>query len=260
MIEGYTQGTFTHGEITRPVYRRGEGPGVIVMHEVPGIHPTVIRFANWVVDAGMTVVMPEFMGVTGKAVTTGYGVRSMLSACVRREFSLLASDASSPITDWLRALCRETHEECGGPGVGAIGMCLTGNFALTMMLEPSLLVPVLSQPSLPLPLGKQRRAGLHVSSGELAAAKKRAAEGCSVLGMRFTDDPLCPPERFQRLREELGDNGFEGIEIDSALAQPSQNPMGPHSVVTEDLVDEDGHPTAVARDRVIELFKERLLG
>ncbi len=258
MIDGYTKSTFTHDGLTRDVYRRGEGPGVIVMHEVPGIHPTVIRFANWVVDAGMTVMMPDLLGTTGKSVTPAYAMQSIATACIRREFHVLASHRSSPIVDWLRALCRSAHEELGGPGVGAIGMCLTGNFALSMMMEPSLLAPVLSQPSLPFPLGAERRAALHASPEELACAKQRCAAGAKVLGLRFTKDPMCPPERFETLRRELGD-GFEGIEIDSALAGPSQNPSGPHSVVTEDLTDEQGHPTAAARDRVIEFFRERLI-
>ena len=62
MIEGYEQSEFTHEGVTRTVYRRGQGPGVIVMHEIPGIHPTVVRFSNWVVDAGFSVVMPELLG------------------------------------------------------------------------------------------------------------------------------------------------------------------------------------------------------
>lgn len=257
MIEGYEASPFTYDDVTRTVYRRGQGPGVIVMHEIPGIHPNVIRFANWVVDAGFTVFMPDLIGTPGKPVDPLYGLSSLFQACIRREFSVLAAHASSPITDWLRALCRKAHAELGGPGVGAIGMCLTGNFALAMMMEPALIAPVLSQPSLPFPLGAERRAALHVSPQELDNLRRRAAAGCPVLGLRFTEDPLCPPERFATLRRELGD-GFEGIEIDSAVSRPSPNPLGPHSVLTEDLIDKDGHPTAVARDRVLAFFQERL--
>ncbi len=259
-LEAYEKSDFSADGISRAVYRRGSGPGVIVIHEIPGIHPTVIRFADWVVDAGFTVAMPELVGTAGRAVTPGYGARSMLSACVRREFHLLAAHHSSPITSWLRALCRSLHQELGGPGVGAIGMCLSGNFALSMMLEPSLLAPVLSQPSLPLPFGAKRKAALHVSPEELECVKRRISEeGARVLGMRFTEDPYVPPERFETLRRELGD-GFESIEIDSAASRPSLNPLGPHSVVTEDLRDEAGHPTLAARDRVLEFFRERLHG
>jgi len=257
MIEGYSTSELTHDGITRPIYRRGSGPGVIVMHEVPGIHPTVIRFANWVVDAGFTVFLPELLGTAGKPVSVGYGLGSLLQACIRREFSVLAAHQSSPITDWLRALCRSVHAELGGPGVGAVGMCLTGNFALAMMMEPALIAPVLSQPSLPFAIGAERRAALHISPAELANLKRRAEQGCSVLGLRFTEDFMVPPERFDTLRRELGDR-FEAIEIDSSVSLPSKNPSGPHSVLTEDLIDKEGHPTIQARDRVLEFFRERL--
>ena len=257
VFDGWSRNEFTHDGRTKPVYRRGTGPGVLVIHEVPGIHPTVVRFANWVVEAGFTVAMPELLGRAGKPVTTAYGMSSLARACIGREFHVLAAHGSSPICNWLRALLRSMHEELGGPGVGAVGMCLTGNFALSLMMEPSLLAPVLSQPSLPLPLGAERRAALHVSPEELENLRRRAAQGCPVLGLRFTEDPTCPPERFETLRRELGDR-FEGIEIDSAVSQPGAAPFGPHSVLTEDLRDEAGHPTAEARDRVIAFFRERL--
>lgn len=257
MIDGYTQSEFSFEGVKRPVYRRGSGPGVLVMHEIPGIHPSVIDFANRVAEAGFTVVMPELFGTTGRPVTPGYTLAALGRACIAREFHVLATHRSSPITDWLRALCRATHDEIGGPGVGAIGMCLTGNFALALMMEPSLLAPVLCQPSLPFPLGAARKRALHVSADELAAAKQKAAAGCPVLGLRFSEDPMCPGERFETLREEFGD-AFEGIEIDSEVSRPSKNPSGPHSVLTEDLIEEDGHPTVAARERVIGFFKQRL--
>jgi dienelactone hydrolase len=176
---------------------------------------------------------------------------------VSREFKVLAANESSPITDWLRALCRKAHADCGGPGVGAIGMCLTGNFALSLMVDESVMAPVLSQPSLPFPITAARRAALHVSPDELAVVKRRARAGCGVLGLRFTCDPACPAERFASLRRELGD-GFEGIEIDSGPGNPHGIPRTAHSVVTKDLVDTDGHPTRAALDRVLSLFRERL--
>ena len=89
--------------------------------------------------------------------------------------------------------------------------------------------------------------------------KRRCAEeGLCVLGLRFTGDRSCPGERFDRLREELGD-GFEGIEIPSEAVPDAWSPTGPHSVLTTDLRDEAGHPTREALDRVIAFFQERLL-
>ncbi len=238
----------------RQVYTRGSGPGVVVMHEIPGIIPEVARFAERVAEAGFRVFLPDMFGEPGRAFSNAYAASQMARACISREFHVLASDASSPIVDWLRELCRHAHAECGGPGVGALGMCLTGNFALALMVDPSVAAPVLSQPSLPFPIGAARRRALHLSPEDLAIAKRR---DCPVLGLRFTADPLVPAERFARLREEFGDR-FEGIEIDSSRGNPHGIAGMAHSVVTRDLVDEEGHPTRAALDRVLALFEERL--
>jgi dienelactone hydrolase len=186
-----------------------------------------------------------------------YVLGEMARACVSREFSVLARNESSPITDWLRALCRQAHAECGGPGVGAIGMCLTGNFALALMVDEAVMAPVLSQPSLPFPVSASHRAALHVSPAALDVIRRRAGAGCGVLGLRFTGDPLCPAERFATLRRELGD-GFEAIEVDSTPGNPHGIGRMAHSVVTTDLVDAAGHPTREALERVLGFFRERL--
>ena len=257
MLDDFSQSTFRHESFEHTVHRAGEGPGVVIMHEIPGITPQVAEFAQRVVDAGFHAVVPEMFGTLGKPIAAGYIAGQVARACISREFHVLASHGSSPITVWLRALCRKVHEEQGGPGVGALGMCLTGNFALALMVDPWVMAPVLSQPSLPFPLGKQRRAALHLSEPDLKQVKERVNEGQCLLGLRFTDDPMCPPERFETLRRELGD-GFEGIEIDSSKGNPHGIPRTAHSVVTTDLVDEDNHPTRAALDRVLQCFDERL--
>lgn len=256
-LDGFNQFQFTHDGATRTVYRRGQGPGVVVMHEIPGITPQVADFAERVADTGFTAFMPNMFGTPGKPIGNLYLLQQVGRACISREFSVLARNEASPITDWLRALCRHAHRECGGPGVGAIGMCLTGNFALALMVDPSVMAPVLSQPSLPFGLSAAHRAALHVSPAQLATIKQRASEGCPVLGLRFTGDPMCPGERFDTLRRELG-SAFEGIEIDSSRGNPHGIGRGAHSVVTTDLVDREGHPTRAALERVLGFFTERL--
>jgi dienelactone hydrolase len=256
-LTGFRETTFTHDGATRTVYRRGEGPGVVIMHEIPGITPPVAAFATRVADAGFSAFVPHLFGEPGKPLSPLYAAGQLARACVSREFSVLAARQSSPITDWLRALCRHAHAELGGKGVGAIGMCLTGNFALALMVDPIVMAPVLSQPSLPFAIGAERRAGLHLSDEDLATVKERVAGGCKVIGMRFTGDSLVPRERFDRLRAELGD-GFEAIEIDSSRGNPHGISWKAHSVVTNDLVDREGHPTRAALDRVLGFFAERL--
>ena len=257
-LEGFDSFPFTHAGATRTVHCLGSGPGVVVMHEIPGITPEVERFARRVAAEGFRVFLPHLFGTPGKSLSTPYMLGQMARACISREFSVLAKGESSPITDWLRALCRHAHAECGGPGVGAIGMCLTGNFALSLMVDDAVMAPVLSQPSLPFPVSRAHREALHLSEGDLEIVKKRSRQGAGVLGLRFSNDPLCPPERFDTLRRELGEN-FEAIEIDSSRANPHGIKRMAHSVVTEELIDEEGHPTRAALDRVLSLFRERLL-
>lgn len=258
MLERYTRTNFTHEGASKPVYSRGDGAPVIVIHEIPGITPEVIRFADWVVDAGFRVHMPLLLGEAGRRLTPGYVVKSIAQLCIRREFHILASDRSSLVTTWLRALARHTHVESGGKKVGAIGMCFSGNFALSMMLEPSLMAPILSQPSMPFPLGAERRAALHVSPEEFQCVKDYCAKGGKVLGLRFKGDRMSPPEKFETLRRELGD-AFEGIELDDKDANPDSPAPRPHSCLTVDLVDKEGEPTMEAAKRVISFFQERLL-
>lgn len=238
----------------RLVYVAGSGPGVVVMTEMPGISPHVARFARWVRDAGFTVYMPHMFGKDGATLSSWYAVSTIAKACISREFRAFAANASSPITQWLRALAAQAHQECGGKGVGAIGMCFTGNFALSMMLEPAVLAPVLAQPSLPL----GNKAGMHIAPDELAAVKARMeAEDLTVRAYRFAGDSFCRAERFAAYAEALGDR-FEARVLDDSAANPDTPYKNPHSVVTLHLIDEAGQPTAQARDEILEFFRMRL--
>jgi dienelactone hydrolase len=256
-LEGFTTSQFTYDGSTRTVYRAGSGPGIVVMSEMPGITPNVAAFAQRLVAAGFTVAMPDMFGETGRAPSIPYVMKSMTAGCVSREFSNWALNRTSPIIAWLRALARDLHARCGGPGVGAIGMCFTGNFALAMAVDDEMLAPVLSQPSLPFPVGKARRRALALSDADLATVAAR--EDLCVLAMRFTGDPAVPAARFDHLREVFGDR-LIAIEIDSSKGNPHRNPKAAHSVVTEHLIDEPGHPTQEALEQVIAFYKTRLAG
>src|SRR5262249_31267140 len=257
-LKGYTSFDFDDGRWTRKVFRRGAGPAVIVIHEMPGIHPLVIRFADRVAAAGMTVFLPSLFGEPGRPVTRGYAVATMLKTiCVAREFNVWKGGRSSPIVDWLRALARKAHGECGGKGVGAVGMCFTGGFALAMMTEPAVVAPVLSQPSMPMPLGARRKPAIAASPEEIVCAKLRfESENLSLLGLRFYGDHAGPDARFDTYKRTFGDP-FHAVEIDPADAQHDPR-MRPHSVLTIHLKDDDPEgPTKRAEQRVIQFFKER---
>lgn len=256
-LAAYSRFDFTdpEGRWTRPVFRRGRGPAVIVIHEMPGLHPVVLRFADRVAAAGMTVFCPSLFGEPGRPVGFGYtGASIATTLCVRREFDAWAHDRSSPILDWLRALAKRAFGECGGKGVGAVGMCFTGNFALAMMTEPTVVAPVLSQPSLPLGPSAKARAALGVSPHEIACAKRRfAEEDLSMIALRFVGDPLVSESRFATLKQTFGDR-VEAIELAPHDAK-QEFPYVPHAVLTVHL-REDG-PTKAAEQRVIAFLARR---
>ena len=242
-LNGWVRGSFSSGGLTRDTYRKGNGPAVVVVHEIPGVTPAVIRFAEDVVARGFTVVMPDLVGTAGKEVSGGYIGRSMLKVCISREFTTMAMNKTSPIISWLRALARSLHQELGGKGVGAVGMCFSGGFALGMMVDDIMVAPVLSQPSLPFAVGKSRARDLNLSPDDALVVKRRAAAGCQVLGLRFDQDKLVG-DRFSMLRDMLGD-AFIAIEL------PSKDKKD-HSVLTEQRDD-------AAVNRVLDFFASKLL-
>jgi dienelactone hydrolase len=246
--------------VTRVVHVTGAGPAVIVMTEMPGISPHVARFSRWVREAGFTVYMPSLFGRDGAVASAGEGAAVFQRACVSAEFRALAGGGTNPATLWLRALAKLAHGECGGPGVGAIGMCFTGNFALTMMLESSVLAPVLAQPSLPL----DDPAATGLAADELSAVRQRLErEDLTVMAYRFAGDRFCRVERFAAFAEALGER-FVGRVLPDSAANPDTAPFFqrhvacPHSVVTAHLIDEAGQPTIAARDEILAFFTRRL--
>jgi dienelactone hydrolase len=242
-LEGWQRGEFSAAGFTHTTYRKGTGPGVVVVHEIPGITPSVLRFAEEVVAAGFTVVMPLLVGEVGRDVSQGYLMGSMSKICVSREFTTMAMKKTSPVIAYLRALARQLHEDVGGPGVGAIGMCFSGGFALGMMLDDLMVAPVLSQPSLPFAMGRGRSADLNLSPDDAVVIANRAAAGCQVLGLRYTGDKLVG-DRFTSLRTLLGE-AFLAVEFPSTKKSD-------HSVLTEQRQEE-----GVAR--VLGFLREKLL-
>ena len=264
-LAGFTRSSFTHEGKERDVYRLGSGPAVIVIAEMPGITPDVLGFARTVAGIGCSAVLPHLFGEPGREPFTKglrsalpYVLSSMGPACVRREFAVWGTGRTSPVTTWLRALARAEHERCGGPGVGAVGMCFTGGFALGMAVDPVILAPVLSQPSLPFPVTPAARRSIDTSPEDLEVVRRRCdAEGLQVLGLRFTGDRAVPAARFRMLAERLGD-GFVAVELPSSTAR--RGAPGPaHSVLTTHLDPTPGSPTQLALEQVLDLLRRRLL-
>lgn len=235
----WTPGVHAADGVAHPTYRKGSGPGVIVIHEIPGLTPDVIGFAEEVVAAGYTVVLPHLFGTPERPMSVGAIASVLPKVCVSREFTTMATGQTSPVAVWLRSLARSLHEELGGPGVGALGMCFTGGFALAMMVDTAVAAPVLAQPSLPFPVGRARAADLNLSPADLAAVRDRAAGGCQVLGLRYRGDRAVGT-RFETLTSEIGD-AFIRVEFDGKG----------HSTLTE-------HRQQEGVDRVLAFFDEKL--
>lgn len=252
--------------VTKRVYRKGTGPAVIVMTEIPGISPQVARFARRVADIGATAVMPSLFGTDGRdpapaahghvAAATGM-VRAFAQVCISREFTVLATGKASPVVDWLRALAADEYERCGGAGVGAVGMCVTGGFALSMATDERLIAPVVAQPSMPFALTPGRARTIDVSDDDMSVVSARCARGLEVMGVRFEGDRMSPPGRFAHLRSILGD-AFIAVELPDSTANPDSPLPAPHSPLTVDLIDEPGQPTRQTLDDVLAFLARRL--
>lgn len=261
-LRTYQRERFEFEGAAHDVYRKGAGPAVILLPELPGISPQGLGFADRVVALGCSVAVPHMFGrpnvdmvkaaVPVRALLAG---RALAEVCISREFNVFAGGKPSPITHWLRGLIAHEHARCGGPGVGVVGMCFTGGFALALASDPKVLAPVVAEPSLP--FGKAR--AIDCDKLTLASVAQRCAkEDLQVLGLRFKGDPVSPYQRFQYLRDKLGD-GFIAVEIDPKQANPNSMFAHPHSVLTTDAVDEPGNETRVALDKVLDLFRHKLL-
>jgi dienelactone hydrolase len=111
--------------ITHPVYFDGQGPAVILMHEINGMTPACVAVADRIASSGFTVYLPLFFGIPNDRLPRVEWPGALF--CIRHEFNLLASNGTSRIAEWLRELCRRADRDCGDRGVGVIGLCLTGN-------------------------------------------------------------------------------------------------------------------------------------
>jgi dienelactone hydrolase len=235
-LTGWTASPFSAAGFTYDVYRKGEGPGVVLIPEMPGIHPGVLALGNHLVDNGFTVASPSLYGTPGAPGIRPGAVPVMMRGCVAKEFAAFATNADRPIAHYLRALARDLNEKTPGKGVGVIGQCWSGGFALAAAVDDSVLAPVLSQPSLPIGL----------------TAKQRADPG-----LRFSEDPLSPGARFKTLKDRLGD-AFEVIEISSKKGNEHGFGKMAHSVLTLEVRETELHPAYEARKRVVEFLTQRL--
>ncbi len=240
--------------IVHSVFTKGSGPGVLLMHELPGFTPQFWRLAHWL-SGEFTVFAPDLFG-RSSTPSKPSNLRNTIKLCISREVHALSRNDPGPITQWLRALSKKLHDQAGGSGVGAIGMCMTGNFALTLALDPWVTAPVASQPSLPISIPfRNVDGGLQMTGDERTAF---AAQQTDVMGMRFKGDRLCKAARFETIESVIGTQRFQKHEIDDIHRNPDGPLKWPHAVLTADLVNEDQSVTRQKVDEVMAFLRARI--
>jgi dienelactone hydrolase len=262
VLAGWSPAPFTAAGVAHDVYTRdpdgGHGPGVVLLPEIPGMTPAVMGLANHLVGEGFSVAVPSLFGTPGQEVSAGYLLRTFPKACITREFAALARNADRPVAEYTRALARHLHERVGGRGVGVIGMCFSGGFALASAVEPVVLASVASQPSLPLPLGAARKRDIGMSDRERDIIAERVrSEGLCMVGLRFSEDAMASGDRFSELEKAFGP-GWRAIPLNSKPGNPHGIGRHEHSVLTSADVGKPGHPTHEARAEITAFLRERL--
>lgn len=238
-LPGFERFDFEADGVSKPVYRAGTGPAVVLIHELPGMVPECVELGRKIAAEGYCVYMPLLFGEPMK----NYGVKPLLWPCVWKEFSVLSTHGKSPAADWLRALARKAFADRGGKGVAAIGMCFTGRFALSLMMDKELIAPVICQPG-----ASYSDSALGIPESEWDNAVKRSKEeNIPVLGMRFEADSLCKAARFETLREGFGER-FREILV----------PGNKHSVLTLNFKDMSPADQRRVWGELCSFLKERL--
>ena len=257
-IPGWRDYDFPWDGYRHEVFERGAGPAVILLPELPGITPEMIRLGELLVDRGFTVAMVSLFGTPGaRANRIRQGVTAA-RLCISFEFRALAVASKRPVTAFIAALAERLAAQTNR-SVGVVGMCFTGGFALAAAVSPHVVASVLSQPSVPFALGRRSKEDPGMSEAELRTVTERAARGdvCAI-GLRFSEDRVSRRERLEKLKLRLGD-AFEVIELDSWLGNPDGFGRSAHSVLTREVKDDPPNAAHDARERVIAFLTERLV-
>ncbi len=268
-LAGYGQFAFAHEGIEHPVHHAGDPthPPVLLMPELSGLAPGLLLFAARLREAGFQVYLPQLFGVVGRRAP----LRNVLRLCIAQEFAALRAGVSAPVTLWLRALATCISDRHGGGHVAAIGMCLTGAFAIPLILNPRVVAAVAAQPSVPLSpafaalgFGRSARQGaLNVSASDIDSARTRLASGqAHLLAVRCRPDRLCPQAKMARLQAEFP----VGLEVREYGAADWRNALGarPHATYTKEYRLEPqatpDHPSRQAFADLIAFLDRHLRG
>lgn len=233
------------------------GPGVVFIPEIPGLTPEVLAFGDHLVAAGFSVVIPSLFGTPGKPVSGGYVLATAARLCVSKEMKAFAVRSERPISRFLRALSADLNSRTPGSGIGVVGMCFTGGFALATAVDEAVSAAVMSQPSVPFPIGRVRRADLGLSPVETSEVARRSRDGLCLMGLRFSEDKAASASRFAAYANTFGD-AIELIVLDSSTGNPDGYKSSAHSVLAGEVRDSPPNSAYLARERVVAFLREAL--
>jgi dienelactone hydrolase len=256
-LEGWQPAPFTGGGLTYDVYSKGAGPGVVLLPEVPGITPEVLGLAEHLVANGFTVAIPSLFGTPGKPMSPAYAASTIGRLCVASEMKAFAAGAERPVSAFLRALAADLNSRTPGPGVGVIGLCFTGGFALATAVDDAVLAAVMSEPSVPFALGPRRSRDLGLSPAETTAVQGRTQDGLCLMALKFSKDMAVPDSRFDAYQQTFGD-AVELIVLDSSKGNADGYGRTAHSVLTLEVRDSPANSAHDARARVTRFLHEHL--
>jgi dienelactone hydrolase len=242
----YRATTFAHDGMRHDVYEGGTGPTVILIHEAGGLEHTTLDIADRLWAEGFRVLLPVLVGRPHADGSGSSVVANLLKLCVSREVFVFLTGRTSRIATWLRALA--AREKGDHPGVGVIGMCFSGGFALAAAVDESVIAAIASEPALPWPLLPGSGADLGLSPDDLACVRERHRDGkFGFFATRYTLDRGSPAARIERIKTEFGTD----VVIE---------PIGTaHSVLANAAHPETPDPVAVpALEATIALLKARL--
>lgn len=242
----YRWSSFEHDGMRHDVYVGGEGPPVILIHEAGGLDLSTLDVADRIRVERFRVLLPVLVGRPSGAASGGSAAVNLLRMCVSREVHVFLTGRTSPIARWLRALA--DAEKGDHRGVGIVGMCFSGGFAIAAATTDSVVAAVASQPALPWPLLPGSGADLGLDRKDVTCVVDRFRRGeVGVLALRYVDDRASSRDRIERIKREFG-------------ADVVIEPIGSaHSVLTRAADPIDPDPAAVpALAATIAMLKERL--
>ncbi|HEX8169133.1 MAG TPA: hypothetical protein VF824_01175 [Thermoanaerobaculia bacterium] len=219
------------------VYVKGnpDDPPILLLHELPGLLPQTVAFADEIVKRHYRVYMPLLFGGFGREAP----LARQLLLCAGPNFNCLSTHESR-VAGKLRVLrdriYARHHRE-----LGVIGMCLTGAMPLALA-DDKVAAVVLSQPAIPFPLTAATRRALGVDPKVLPVTHAQ------VLRIRFEQDCLVPQERFDAIAAVVPKDHLETIVV------PTNDPRQ-HSVLT---VEAGGAEARKAVDQALDFLGEHV--